>query len=283
MGAAINSFVANYILGLANLVFPGYIIKRWHTVLVDWLVVVWSVTMNTLGSHLLHYLSRFALAWNVGSFFIIMITLLASSNNKRDTEFVWRQFQNSSGFSFSMMVVLGIVQSLFGMCCYDTPSHMAEDMTHPRRDAPRAILWSVALGSTTGFAFLITLCYCIGDIQAVATTSTGVPFIQILYEATSSKVATCILASMTIIINLVGVVNLLAEGSRSIYAFARDSGLPFSPALSKVEPKRKIPVYAILLAASVQVAENAIYFGTVTGFDTVVTIASTGWCKSVAG
>ena len=35
---------------------------------------------------------------------------------------------------------------------------------------------------------------------------------------------------------------LLAEGSRSLYAFARDGGLPFSHIFRRVEPKRQVPM-----------------------------------------
>ena len=71
----------------------------------------------------------------------------------------------------------------------------------------------------------------------------------------------------------------MAEGSRAVFAFARDRGLPFSGLLSKVEKRRQIPVYAILLTLVVQIAFNSIYFGTITGFNTVISIATEGFCE----
>jgi amino acid transporter len=65
--------------------------------------------------------------------------------------------------------------------------------------------------------------------------------------------------------NILGANLLMAEGSRAIYAFARDNGLPFSNVLDKVS-KRSVPVHAILLTAVVQLAFNSIYIGTTTGF-----------------
>jgi choline transport protein len=46
-----------------------------------------------------------------------------------------------------------------------------------------------------------------------------------------------------------------------------------------VERKRQIPVYALCLTVLVQIALNSIYFGTLTGFNTVVSIATEGFCK----
>ena len=180
-----------------------------------------------------------------------------------------------------MAAIVGILQACFGMCCYDAPSHMTEEMHNASKQAPKAMVLAVALGAVTGFAFLLTLCFCISDIQGTANTTTGVPVIQIIYDSTKSKAATCVLSSMISVIVIVAGLNLLAEGSRAIYAFARDHGLPFSQYLSKVENTRQVPRNALLLTAAVQLALNAIEFGTTTGFQTVVAISTEGFCKHV--
>jgi amino acid transporter len=280
MGAVNNSFAANFILGQANLVFPSFTIERWHTVLVTYAVAAWSLTINVFAPHLLNRLSRTILVWNICSFLIITVTLLATNSNKQAPSFVFQDFQNFTGFGQAMATVIGILQSFFGMCCYDAPSHMTEEMKHPSRDAPKAMVLSVGMGAVTGFVFLLTLCFCIGDIDNTAASSTGVPVIQIFYDSTGSKVGACFMASMITVINLVCAVSLLAEGSRSLFAFARDNGLPFSKVLSRVTCKSHIPLNAIFATVLVQIAFNSIYFGTVTGFNTIISIATTGFCTS---
>ncbi|CEL10752.1 Putative GABA permease [Aspergillus calidoustus] len=282
MGAVNNSFAANFLLGQANLVFPSFTIERWHTVLVTYAVVAWSLTINVFAPHLLNRLSRGILIWNICSFMIITVTLLATNSNKQAPSFVFQDFQNFTGFGQAMATIIGILQSFFGMCCYDAPSHMTEEMKHPSRDAPIAMVLSVGMGSVTGFVFLLTLCFCIGDIDNTAASSTGVPVIQIFYDSTNSKVGACFMASMITVINLVCAVSLLAEGSRSLFAFARDNGLPFSKVLSKVTSKSHIPLNAIFATVLVQMAFNSIYFGTITGFNTILSIATTGFYISYA-
>ena len=279
MGATNNSIAANFTLGMANLVFPEYAIERWQTVLVAYLIAFIATAVNIFGPHLLNRLSRFILIWNVGSFLITMIVLLATNDNKQPASFVFQEFQNFSGWGSSMAAVVGILQACFGMCCYDAPSHMTEEMKSASKEAPKAIILSVVLGAVTGFAFLLTLCFCIGDIDETAGTTTGVPVIQIIYDSTGSKAGTCVLSSMIAIIVMVAGNNLLAEGSRSIYAFARDHGLPFSNTFSAVSRKRQVPINAIFTLA-VQLALDAIDFGTTTGFETVIAIATEGFCKS---
>lgn len=156
---------------------------------------------------------------------------------------------------------------------------MTEEIKNARKEAPRAIVMSVYIGSITGFIFLISLCFCIGDIETTAGTATGVPVIEIFFNSTGSVAGASVLASLISVITLVCANSLMAEGSRAVYAFARDNGLPFSKTLSKVAVARQVPVNAILLTCLVQIAFNSIYFGTLTGFNTVIAIATAGFCK----
>ncbi len=124
MGATNNFVAANFILGQANLSFPSYTIERWHTVLVAYLIALLSTGVNIYGPHLLDRISRFILVWNILSFVIIVITILATNDHKQPASFVFHDFQNFTGFSTGFAAILGLLQSSFGMCCYDAPSHM---------------------------------------------------------------------------------------------------------------------------------------------------------------
>jgi choline transport protein len=159
---------------------------------------------------------------------------------------------------------------------------MCEELKDASKQAPRAMVMSVWIGAITGFVFLISVCFCIGDINQVADTSTLVPLIQIFFDSTNSNVGSCFLASLIVVIDLGCANALLAEGARSLYAFARDRGLPFSSLISKVESKHHTPVVAIILGVVVQMAFISIYFGTVTGFNTVIAIATEGFYLSYA-
>lgn len=159
---------------------------------------------------------------------------------------------------------------------------MCEEIKDASKQAPRAIVMSVWIGALTGFVFLVSVCFCIGDIDTVASSPTGVPLIQIFFDSTNSNVGSCILASLIVIIDLGCANALLAEGSRSLYAFARDRGLPFSTAVSSVSSTLHVPVVAILVGTIVQMVFCSIYFGTVTGFNTIIAIATEGFYLSYA-
>lgn len=106
--------------------------------------------------------------------------------------------------------------------------------------------------------------------------------IQIFYDSTGSVNGATTLAAMITIIVLICANSLMAEGSRALWAFARDHGLPFSSVFSKVERRSHVPVYAVLLCMVIQMALNSIYFASFTGFSTVISIATFGFYLSYA-
>lgn len=280
MEATNNFFGANFILGQANLCFPEYVIQRWHTVLVTYLIAIMCSLVNVYCPYLLDRISRYILTWNILWFAIVIIKILATNDHKQPASFVFAEFQNATGFSTRFATTLGLLQSAFGMCCYEAPAHLTEELKQASREAPKAIIMAVYMGAVTGLIFLIAVCFCVGDPSTIASTPTLVPLIQILFDSTGSVVGSCFLASTIVVIVLVASNALLAESSRSLFAFSRDHGLPFSKIFfSKVEPKRQVPVNAIILACVAQMALNSIYFGTSTGFNTVISIATEGFCK----
>lgn len=156
---------------------------------------------------------------------------------------------------------------------------MTEELHDARRTAPKAIIWSVWIGAITGFAFLIAAMFCIGNLEAVATTPTGVPLIAIFQEATGSKGGALGLTILITIIALISLIFLMAQSSRVIFSFARDRGLPFSGIISKVHPTLHVPIYSILTVLLVNIGLMSIYFGTVEGFNTVLAFSTEGFCK----
>lgn len=125
MGATVNFIGANFILGQANLSFPSYTIQRWHTVLLAYLIALLATVVNIYGPHLLDRISRFILIWQIMSFVIVVVTILATNDHKQPASFVFSDIQNFTGFSTGFAAILGLLQSSFGMCCYDVSNTMS--------------------------------------------------------------------------------------------------------------------------------------------------------------
>jgi choline transport protein len=131
MGATNNFICANFILGQANLSFPAYVIQRWHTVLLGYLIALGCTAMNIYGPHLLDRLSRGILVWNIASFVVVVVVLLATNDHKQPASFVFRDFQNFTGFGTAYTAILGLLQASFGWYVPYTPRRRPLDPTRP--------------------------------------------------------------------------------------------------------------------------------------------------------
>lgn len=116
MGAANNFIAANFLLGMAVLAEPGgYAVEQWQTVLVAYAVVGFSVGVNVWARGWLERLSWGMMVWNVCSFVIVVVTILACRGEKQPASFVFTEFQNLTGWGPGMAAILGVLQSAFGM------------------------------------------------------------------------------------------------------------------------------------------------------------------------
>lgn len=97
---------ANFLLGMANLNNPSYVIQRWHCVLVTYLMAIVAALFNIFAATLLNKVSTAVLVWNIGSFLVVVITILATNDNKQPASFVFTEFQNETGFSSPGMAVM---------------------------------------------------------------------------------------------------------------------------------------------------------------------------------
>lgn len=103
---------------------------------------------------------------------------------------------------------------------------MAEEVESPSRVIPRAMMLSVGINGCLGFGILVAVLFCQGNLEAAIASSTGYPFMEILYEATGSVPGTLAMCAIVLIINCCAVIGVLAAASRQLWSFARDKGLP---------------------------------------------------------
>lgn len=74
---------------------------------------------------------------------------------------------------------------------------------------------------------IITLVFCITDIEAmVVDTVSPYPFIDIFFAGTGSKAAATVMSLIIEALNLCACLSALAAGSRQVFSFARDEGMP---------------------------------------------------------
>ena len=93
---------------------------------------------------------------------------------------------------------------------------------------------TTAINGVLGFAALMAILFCAGNVENAEKSPTGYPFIEIFYQATNSAGGATAMVCVILAMIFFGTIALIATASRMTWAFARDNGLPGSYWLSKV-------------------------------------------------
>lgn len=97
-----------------------------------------------------------------------------------------------------------------------------------------------------GHSVLTIVSFCITDLDAIiGEDSSDFPIIQVIYNATGSYAATCVLGGLLILLLFFSTVTTVASASRQVWAFSRDRGFPCSSWIGFVRPDWEIPVNAV--------------------------------------
>ncbi|KAL8824834.1 MAG: hypothetical protein Q9191_004789 [Dirinaria sp. TL-2023a] len=229
------SFLAGTIIqGLIILNDPTYVFERWHGTMLVIAITSFAILFNTFLAKKLPMVEGLILIIHIVGLFAIVIPLwvLAPRNTAK---VVFTEFTNGGGWSSKgTSVMVGLSTSIVSMLGFDCGVHMSEEIKDASDTLPRAITWAVVLNAILGFIMVLTLCFCLGDVNAIMETDTLFPFIQIFYNTTKSYGATDVMVTILIVTLTSSAISEVATASRQLWSFARDNGLPFSATLSYV-------------------------------------------------
>lgn len=103
-----------------------------------------------------------------------------------------------------------------------------------RTRAPWSIITATVSNGVMEWAWAICVLYTIGSVDLVTGSNTGLPLIEVFYQATGSKAVTALYVVAIAMVLYIALFNIFASVSRLSWAFARDHGLPFSSVFVKV-------------------------------------------------
>lgn len=139
----------------------------------------------------------------------------------------------------------GLVLGMFTFTGYDASAHLSEETHDPARRAPWGIVASVAVSAVAGYLLLVALTLGIRDLPA-AVADRHAP-LTILRGALGDGFGRAAMGLALLAMWFCGL-SSVTSASRTIFAFARDGGLPRS--LGTVGSATRTPVKAILLATA---------------------------------
>ncbi|KAK1624818.1 amino acid/polyamine transporter I [Colletotrichum phormii] len=264
------------IQGLLIFNYPdSYTSERWHGTMLYWAILLGSALVCIFCSNVLPLLEKITMALHVGFYLIILIIMAVVSPTKHPASFVFATFGNNFGWSNDGIAwCIDLLSCCYVLMGYDGATHLSEEMENADIGVPRAMVGWVVINGALGFTFLITLLFCMGDIESALSSPTGFPIIQIFYNITGTLAATNALTAALTIMAIISTIPLITSAARVIWAFARDQGLPFSQVVSRVERKRGIPTVAIIVTTCLLVLLGLIsIIGSTTAFNAILSLA----------
>jgi amino acid transporter len=134
---------------------------------------------------------------------------------------------------------------MFTFTGYDASAHLAEETHDPARRTPWGILTAVGVSAIAGYLLLAAVTLAIEDLPAIARDEHAA--LAAMQHALGSGAGR---AAMGLAIAAMWFCGLssVTSASRTLYAFARDKGLPFSSAIGRVDTRTRTPLVAIGVA-----------------------------------
>ncbi|KAL8978516.1 MAG: hypothetical protein Q9205_005912 [Flavoplaca limonia] len=257
---------------------PGYVPERWHGTLLAIALVCVSLFINTVLAKVLPAIQATILVLHVCGFIAILVPLWVLSPHAPAGR-VFTEFNDGGDWrSKGLATLVGILSPFVSLIGPDAAVHISEEVRNASKTLPRIMLATLIGNGTFSFMMLVTLCFCIGNLEEVLATSLGYPFVQIFYDATQSIAGATIMTCILIILAQFNVVANLTTASRQLFSFARDRGTPFHTFFQRVV--YDIPLNALITTSFFSILLISISFGSTIAFNQLTALGVTALLAS---
>ncbi|SGZ52535.1 CIC11C00000004109 [Sungouiella intermedia] len=263
--------IAQMLMGFWNLSHPDHVTKPWELFVIYQLINVFLVLFNCYGKYL-PYIANSALYTSLFSYVVISITVLVCARGNYNTaSFVFKDFENNTGWkSAGIAFIVGLVNPNWSFSCLDSASHLAEEVHGADRVIPIAILGTVTIGLVTALSYAIAMFFCVTNLDAIINSGTGLPILDIYYQALKNKAGTLCLGSLLFLTACGCTISAHTWQARLCWSFSRDNGLPFSKYLSIIDPNLGVPLNAHLFSSAIVAVLGCLYLASSTAFNSMV-------------
>ena len=221
--------------------------------------------LNIYGVRLVSIINNTGVLFEILGMFVFALMLLAFHNHQG-----FHVVTNSAGFRVEPASFLAAMfMSLFVIYGFDTASTLSEETKDPRRQAPKAVLYSVIGAFIIGGVFLLGVLVAIPNLHT-ATSGLGWNPAQVITANFPSAFATLYLFVVSAAI-FVCCLSIMAATIRLCFGMSRDNQLPGSKFLSRVSPSLHTPVWSCIVVMAIAAIPFIQFSGAA-----IVAIAATG-------
>jgi amino acid transporter len=212
----------------------------------------------------------------LGMVVFALILLFLANNQSPSILFDSAGTEAATGGNYLPAFALGMFMALFVVYGFDTAGTFGEETVDAGRQAPRGVLWSVAISGVVGTIFLLAVILAIPDVPTamgqffpIADTITATLTTEIAAGITVGEIY------LFVILVSVFVCTLAIQGAatRMMFSMSRDHHLPLGSMWGRVNHTFRTPANAAI-AVGILAAIPILVIGPGGGFS--VSIAATG-------
>lgn len=237
----------------------GVIPQRWVTVLIH---IAVSITFGLINAFQIN-IDMLSVAWHFMGPIVVLITIAASNKDPPSISWVLTHFENQTGFSNSLYVVLlGLVQGAFTLTGYDAPIHTAYNMPNAAWKVPHGIIYGFLVSFVMGEVLILTLLFGIKgqDLASILNpVVSGNAIVEIFIHLISRAGTSCILVIFVGTFFFCGQ-GILKTVSEIGHELATKGAFPRSEYLAQVGPQGQ-PSRVGWLCVSISCCIGTLYLG----------------------
>lgn len=216
-------------------------------------------------------MTKFLVVFINGGALFILIALLIRAYPKQSASFVFAQLTNYTGWSSNGVVFfLGLLPGMSAVSCFDSVTHLADEMSMPEKQIPQVMIGSAILSIVSGFCMILVYMFCIVNTENLLAPVGGQPVVQIMLDSLNSTALTT-LGTLVFIITFIGGASCcLTTFSRVWWSFAREGGVPFSSFFAGISKRSQLPINTLIFCTFITMLVGAIELGSATALNAVL-------------
>jgi urea carboxylase system permease len=239
--------------------------------------LVVTTLINAYGVRLLSLLNNIGVGTEILGMFVFALVLLFFANNQSPSIlFDSAGTEAATNGNYLAAFAIGMFMALFVVYGFDTAGTFGEETVDAGRQAPRGVLWSVAISGIIGAVFLLAVILAIPDVPTamgqffpIADTVTATLTQELALGITVGEIYLFVILVSVLVCTLA----IQGAATRMMFSMSRDRHLPGGSIWGRVNQSFKTPANAAI-AVGVLAAIPILVIGPGGGFS--ISIAATG-------
>ncbi|KAM5349538.1 hypothetical protein ACJ41O_006043 [Fusarium nematophilum] len=267
-GASACLSVPTGVCTIISLLDPNFVYKRWMGFVGFQLLNILTVFCASF-EHALPRISKIMLLFSCMTIVVIFITLFAMSDPhaRVSAKDFFVTSVNVTGWQKGIAFIIGMNGANWSFSCLDVATHLAEEMPSPSTDIPKALIWTIIVGFSSGLLVVTSVLINVTSIDGAADNSA----VALFFRITNSKAAAVGLWIPVMITTAGAVWSIQTWQSRLAWTISREAGFPLHRHLSKLAPgPLHTPVWSLIFSASGTAVFGCLYLGSELAFNSLI-------------